>query len=103
MAADALLPLVGPHDHRQRVPAHKALDATLQLLTAGERRLLRGWNRILVGSGGGKREAITGSCRMKCQLLEQAACPFRSAILQNVIQRISHSLVSRTSWPTCSR
>ena len=45
VAADAVLDLVGLHHHRQRVPAHQALDAALDLAAAGERRLLlrRGW------------------------------------------------------------
>ncbi len=88
MSANALLALVGPHHHRQRVPADKALDPALQLLAAGKRRLTHGRNRILVGSGGGKREAIAGSRGVQFQLLQQASCPFCSAILQNVIQRI---------------
>ena len=45
VAADAVFDLVGLDDHRQRVPAHQALDAALDLAAAGERRLLvtAGW------------------------------------------------------------
>ena len=42
VAADAVAQLVGAHDHRQRVPAHEALDAALEGLIARKCRLLRG-------------------------------------------------------------
>ena len=40
---------VGAHDHRHRVPADQALDAALDLLAAGQRRLLFGTDRVDVG------------------------------------------------------
>ena len=49
VAADALFDLVGLDDHRQRIPAHEALDAALDLAAAGKRRLLVGGDGVDVG------------------------------------------------------
>src|ERR1700730_15773519 len=80
VAADPLLNLVGAYDHRQRVPAHQALDPSLHLLTAGERRLLPYRNRVLVRSSRseGKIDARFPP-RMQSKLLQQSASPVRAA------------------------
>ncbi len=49
VAPDALGPLVGPDHHRGRVPADEASDAPLEVLVAGEPRLLLGGDGVDVG------------------------------------------------------
>ncbi len=51
---DPLVDLVRLDDHRQRVPAHEALDPALDFAAAGKRRLLGGRNGVDVGSVGGE-------------------------------------------------
>src|SRR5882724_400249 len=72
MSADAFLNLVGPDHHRERVPAHQALDPALHFLTARKRRLLVWRNRILIGGGGSEWQVnAAGATRMQRELLEQ--------------------------------
>ena len=79
VAADALLHLVGPDDHGQRIPADQALDPALHLLAAGKRRLLPGRNGILIGRGGGEGQIDPGGAPgMQGKLLQQPAGPLRA-------------------------
>ena len=57
VAADAVGVLVGLDDHHRRVPADEGADAPLDVLVAGEPRLLLAGDRVDVGRGDGGREA----------------------------------------------
>ena len=46
--AETVEPVVGPVDHRHRVPAHERTDAALEILVAGEPRFLRRRDRVHV-------------------------------------------------------
>src|SRR6516164_5496028 len=46
VAADALVVLVRPDDHRHRIPADEALHAPLEVAVAGETRLSARGNRV---------------------------------------------------------
>ena len=90
MTADAFLNFVGAHHHGEGVPAYQTLDATLHLLAAGEWRLLRRSNRVLVGSGRGKWQVHSrGAACVQRQLLQQPPRADRTATLgQHVVQRV---------------
>jgi hypothetical protein len=57
VAADAVVVLVGAHDHRRRVPADVRADAPLGVLVAREPRLLLGRDRVHVRRRDGGRQA----------------------------------------------
>ena len=66
VAADAVGVLVGLHHHHRRVPADEGADAALDVLVAGEERLLLGRDGVDVGRGhrGGRaRPAARGPAR----------------------------------------
>ena len=56
MTADALVRLVRFDHHRGGIPADQALDAALDVRTAGHRHLVVGGNRVEVRSVGGERQ-----------------------------------------------
>ena len=56
VAADALGPVVGPHHHHGRVPPDVGPDAALDVLVAGEPRLLVGRDGVHVRRADGGRE-----------------------------------------------
>ena len=89
VAADAVGRAVGAHDHRHRVPADEALDAALDLVAAGERRLLLGTDRVDVGRDGGERQADARPCGAWCRSVASSRCT-RSAIplLDDVVERL---------------
>src|SRR5258706_8352397 len=86
--ANAVVGLVRLDDHRQRVPADDALDASLDFATTGERRLLGCGDAIDVGSVGGEGLLDTAAARMIGQLTKQAADTGRPAGLQDIVQRL---------------
>src|SRR5260370_702160 len=51
--ADVVLHAIGAHHHGQRVPANQALDAALEFLIAGEKRLESSGNGVGVRRVGG--------------------------------------------------
>ena len=88
VAADALLDLVGLDHHRQRVPAHEALDAALDLAAAGKRRLLAGGNGVDVR--GVRREGLSNAVAagVIAELAKEAADSRGTAGLKHVIERL---------------
>ena len=60
VAADAVGVLVGLDDHHRRVPADERPDAPLDVLVAGEPRLVLAGDRVDVGRRDGRREADLG-------------------------------------------
>ena len=67
--------VVGPHHHDGRVPADEGPDAALDVLVAGEPRLLVGRDGVDVGRGDGGREADLVLPGPLEQLHEQEAGP----------------------------
>ena len=55
MATDGVGALVGPHDHRRRVPADESTDAAFEVLVAGEPRLPVDRDRVDVGGADRRR------------------------------------------------
>ena len=87
VAADTFLNLVGLHHHGQRIPAHEALDAALDLTAAGKRRLL------LCGDGidvrGVRREGLSNPVApgVIAELAKEAADSRGAAGLKHVVER----------------
>ncbi len=88
VAADALFDLVRLHHHRQRVPAHQALDASLDLAAAWEGGLFCGGDCVDVGGVGSEGLLDAVQPRMVGQLAKQLADPRRAARLEHVIKRL---------------
>src|SRR3954470_5649368 len=89
VTANAFLQLVGADDHGQSVPADQALDAALHLLTSRKGRLLAGWNRVLVRSGGGERKIYArGTASMQRELLQQPSGAVGPAFRQHIVERV---------------
>src|SRR5260221_5663486 len=61
VAADVVLDAIGAHDHGERVPANEALDAALEFLIAGEKRLKAIGDRVGVRGVRGKRKINAGN------------------------------------------
>ena len=97
VSADAGLDPVRAHDHRNRVPADKALDAALDLLAAGKRHFLLGRQRVDVGRVGAERQPDAAAAGVLAQLLQQLAGSRRAVRLQHVVERIQPLLVSMDS------
>ena len=60
VSADPVRQAVGAHDHGHRVPADEALDAALDLLAPGQRRLVLGADGVDVGGDGRERQSEAG-------------------------------------------
>ena len=88
MAADAVGDLVGPDHHGRRVPAHKAADAPLDLLVAGEERLLRRGDGVDVGRVGGGRHAELLLVGPLEQLGHQVAGPLPTSCGDDGVERV---------------
>ena len=88
VAADALFELVGLDHHRQRVPAHEALDAALDLAAAWKRGLFCRGNGVDVGGVGGEGLLDAVPPRVVGQLAKQVADSGRAARLEHVIERL---------------
>ena len=57
VTADAIGVLVGPDDHRRRVPTHERTDAPLDVLVAGKPRLLFAWDGVDIRRADRRRKA----------------------------------------------
>jgi hypothetical protein len=88
VAADAVFELVGLHHHCERVPAHQALDAALDLAAPGKRRLLRRGDGVDVRGIGRKGLPDTVAPGVIAELAEQPADTRRTAGLEHVIERL---------------
>ncbi len=87
VAANIVLDAVGAHDHGQGVPTNEALDATLELLVAGEKRLQPDRNGVGVRSVGGEREVDPLNGGVRAKALENFGGDFGAARFQDGIQR----------------
>src|SRR5262249_9522757 len=67
----------------------QALDAPLDLLAAGERRLLVGLNGVDVGGDGGKRQRDAGHARVVAERGEQPLHAAAIALLDHVVQPLA--------------
>ena len=88
VAADALFQLVRLDHHRQRVPAHQALDAALDFAAAGKRRLLGRGDGVDVGGVGGERWLDAAATGMILEERQEPGDPCRPSGLQHVIERL---------------
>ncbi len=88
VTADAVLLLVGAHDHGHRIPADQAFDAAFDLTASRKRRLPPDRNRVDVGCVGGERDFHTVAERLLFQFGEQEARATRPRSLENAFQRI---------------
>ena len=88
VTADALVRLVRSDDHRGGIPADEALDAALDVRTAGHQHLVVGGNRVDVRGIGGERQldAVLGG--VKRQVAQQARDFDGAAGLQHIIERL---------------
>ncbi len=87
VAADIVLHAIGAHDHGQRVPADEALDATLEFLVAGEKRLEASGNGVGVGRIGAEREVDARNRGVGAEALQNFRGDFGSAGFQDGIER----------------
>ena len=78
---------VGPNHHGQRVPAYDVLDAAFQVPVTRIGSLQLDGYRIDVGRVGGEREAHAGLGGPGLQRRENAACSFRVALRNDVLNR----------------
>jgi hypothetical protein len=88
VAADSLLLAVCTHHHRHRVPTHEALDAALELLVAGIRRLLLDGDRVDLRRVRGERDAHAAAQRVELELAQQALDAFRPLAPQDVVEGV---------------
>ena len=89
VSADAVRQPIGANDHRHRVPADEALDAALDLLAAGERRLVFRPDRIDVGGDGRERQRDAGHAGVMAQAGEQALDAAAVPLLDDVVERLA--------------
>ena len=88
VSADPFRRLVGPHDHRRRVPAHEALDPAFEVRVARHQRLIVGGDRVDVRRVGRERQRDAALGSVDGQLAEQPGDLGRSAGLQDIIKRL---------------
>ncbi len=88
VAANTVFVAVGAHDHGHRVPAHEALDPSLDFPAAGIRDFVGGMNGVDVGSIRGERELHAGPLSLDAQVTEQAAHTGRPAMAEHIVERI---------------
>ena len=88
VATDAVGVLVRLDDHHRRVPADEGPDAPLDVLVAGEPRLLLAGDRVDVGGGDGGREADLGLLGALEQLGQQEAGAGLAADVDDGIERV---------------
>ena len=88
VAANPFISLVGPHDHRRRIPAHQALDTALHVPAAGHERFVFRWDAVDVGGIGGKRNLYSAIRRVLGEIAKQALDLYRPAALQNIIKGV---------------
>ena len=88
VAADVVLDAIGAYHHGQCVPANQALNAALQFLVAGEKRLQAHRNRIRVRSVCTERQVDPVDRGVRPEPLQNFCGYFRPAGFQNGIQRL---------------
>src|SRR5216683_6689184 len=88
MAADVVLDAVCAHDHGQRVPANKALDAALQFLVARKKWFESRRNGVGIRRVRSEREVDAVDRGVGAEPFEDFRSYLRSAGLQNRIQRL---------------
>jgi hypothetical protein len=88
VAPDAALFAVGAHDHRQRVPPHKALDSPLDLAAPRVGRLPLDGDGVNVRRVGGEGNFDPRPLSVDAQLREQFSRALRPATIYHVIKRI---------------
>src|SRR5438105_4942210 len=88
MPADAALFTVGSHDHGERIPAHEALDASLDFAAAGIDRLLLDRNGIDVRRVGREGKFDSRLLRVAVKLSEERLHALRAAALKHIVERI---------------
>src|SRR5258708_23443409 len=89
VTADVVLDAVRAHHHGQCVPADEALDAALQLLVAGKKRLQAYGNRLRVRSICAERQVDAVDRGVRAGPLEDFRGHLTSAGFQYGIQRIA--------------
>ena len=87
VAADVVLDAIGADDHGEGVPADEALDAALEFLVAGEKRLEACGNGVGVRSVRGEREVDAGDGGVGAEALENFGGDFGAAGLEDGIER----------------
>ena len=88
VAAEAREPVVGPQDHRHRVPADEPPDAPLQRLVAREPRLLLGADRVDVAGLREGRDADVALAGPLQQLVHQEPGAVLALLVQDLVQRV---------------
>ena len=88
VAADVVLDAIGAYDHGERVPANQALDAALEFLIAGEKRLKAGGNGVGVGRVRGERNIDAGNGGVGAQPLENLGGYFGAAGFEHGVERL---------------
>ena len=86
--AQAVEVLVGPVDHRHRVPANDALDPPLQLAVARISRLLAAVDRVDVGRVEGVRQLDARLPGLAVEHGQELLDPLRPLGVQHILQRI---------------
>ncbi len=88
MASDAFTPIVGAAHHGGGVPADVGADAALDVLVAGEPRLLVARDRVHVGGGDGGGEVHLEGPGALEQLHEEEAGPGASLGVDDGVERV---------------
>ncbi len=88
VAAEAREPAVRPQHHRDRVPADQAPDPALELLVAGEVRLLLGADRVDVARAREAGQPDVALPRPLEQLEHQESGPVLALLVHHLIERI---------------
>ena len=79
--------VVGPQDHRHRVPADQPPDPALELLVARERRLLLGADRVDVARLGQRRQTDLELARALEQLVDEEARAHLAFLGDDLVER----------------
>src|SRR5260370_13444130 len=101
LTADVVLHAVRAHHHGQRVPADEALDAALQFLVAGKKRLQAYGNRIRVRSIGAERQGDAVDRGVRAEPLKNFCGPPGSAGFQDGMPSLQPFL-NLTLYPSMS-
>ena len=80
--------LFAAQDHRHRVPADQPPDAALELLVAGEERLLLGADRVDVAGAGQARQPDVPLARALQQLEHQESGPVLALLVHDLVERV---------------
>ena len=86
VAADVGVVLVGPNDHRRRIPADEALDPPFQRTVAGVRHLFLDRNRVHIGSCHVRGGFDAQASRAIRELVKQIGSPVRPPVLDYLLE-----------------